>query len=199
MAFPNTCIIIRNRGETTADFTAYTVNFAGKTMICPVGIEALDLESHAAGKTMVAYEVSLGTSEKILYQISDLFVEKRMFLYANTLGGFDTLLCEGNWESKFQADKNFYESFEQNRKVKIRKVQSTKIRRTGKAATAWLNANYLNSLQDFLQSTEIYEVFENEYVPISVEGSFEFDSKNTDLAGLAFEYEYLENRKLKRL
>lgn len=183
--------------DTSTDFTAYSVSFAGKTMICPVGFEALDLASHAAGKTPVAYEVQLGESEKILFQISDLYVEKRIFLYANTLGGFDTLICEGNWESKIQVDKNFYEAVEQNRKV--RKVQSQKVRRTGKAATSWLQPNYLASVQDFLTSTEIYELLENEYVPISVEGSFVFDKKDEDLSGLAFEYEYLENRKLKRL
>jgi hypothetical protein len=180
---------------TDESFVATTVSFAGKPMIVPVGYDQLDLGSRLAGKELYAYEVSLGDSEVITYQMTEIFVEKRIFLYANSLGGFDTLLCEGNWKYEAQSKKELVTGKTVQGKW-YRAVNSVQSSSGGRTATTWLDAEYLASLEDFMMSREIYELLDNQYVPIVVQGKMSFKEKDSPLQGLAFEYEYLAQKKV---
>lgn len=132
-------------------------------------------------------------SEIFNYEMSEQsHLEAKTFIYRNSLGGYDTIICQGYFAEKYEGSSAFYKKI-----VPIKHnenfIGAQDLKRTGEAHTVWISKDYGFALADLAISTEIYEVTKSRFVAVGLERVEQtFESKNEELFGFSLEYTYLQ-------
>jgi hypothetical protein len=188
---------------TDEDYTAYS-NIAtnSKTLVIPVSYEKLQISANADNtKIMYKYRVWLTKAGDTNYRISEPFsfelienpcIEKRVFLFYNSLGGYETFFTNAalleSIESKKSVGSRLY-----GKNYRVRDGQFFVTERQGTrqktAATAWLPVSFAESLQDAAISPQVWEIRDGKYIPVIVDSlKAVYYEKDNQLRGYVFEY-----------
>ena len=180
---------------TNTDYQRHTGSFNKGILTVRTGFSDLQIESNATvGKTITGWSVWLADGSDVV--ISEFFryelieqptLEKMSFLFQNSLGGYDTLIANGNFNKLVSSSKGFALS----KDGVYRKGFATSIESFlgGNANTSWLEETEPTALQDFVHSEEVMVLSNGEFTPIEVDNvEFVYYEKNNELIGLAFAY-----------
>lgn len=192
---------IRYKDNTVGSYIAYT-NFDSekKTIIIPVGYNELNIENNRdTNKLLEGWRVwvtkhndsNARASEPINYKLDYEFnLEKRKFLFGNSLGGYETFYCKAKIEeqitSKKTVNKRLY-----GQDYRLRDGENFAGNQDGKrkfeVATGWLSKEFADALQDAAISKEVWEITEKGFIPVIVESiSAVYYEKNNELIGYVF-------------
>lgn len=186
----------------SSTFLAFENVYQGKIIIIPTSYLALNLQNFdSVNNRIIEYSIEMletgstvSQSEVFRYKLSDQpFLEKKIFLYQNSLGGFDTIICDGVIEEFITSKKeNFKRSLSYDYKV-LKGGYFTgaqKARRKGKTATVFIDEAYSDSLQDLAISKNVLELKKGKYLPVSINFDTSYYKKHRDLNGYVLNYSY---------
>lgn len=169
-----------------------------RTYSIAVGVQQLSLHTVTPAKTISHYKVwvkesaTRKTVERFYYVDRNVYKAERFILFANSLGGFDTVRCVGTGE--FQSDyfRNMadhyagrYKRSEGNRRVILNEEQSGR-----KVNTGFISRADVHWLRDLFLSTEVYTVENGMLVPIEIVSKKFAMPEESDLNSLTIEYDY---------
>lgn len=188
---------------TDSDFTAFTNHTTnGKTCVIPVSYEKLNIAANAdAGKMVYKYRVWITKAGDATYRISEPFsfllsdqpcLEKRVFLFYNSLGGYETFFTNAALQETIESKKNAGNRL-YGKNYRVRDGQFFVTERQGtrkkKAATGWLPKDFSESLQDAAISPQVWEIRDGKYIPIIIDNlTAMYYEKNNELLGYIFDY-----------
>lgn len=167
--------------------------------IAPVGPKALGLEAKA--KTAVSYKVWLSNekddrvSEIREYRLDPEYRRNvRFILFANSLGGFDTLYLTGSGEESLKVTRQTSERFtgwEYLPSYSEKVINQVTGERELTVATPWLTRDGLKYLEELILTKEAYLVTDRAFVPlIPTLESFRSAVDSEDLAGRSLTFRY---------
>ncbi|GAB3256143.1 hypothetical protein GCM10027347_17770 [Larkinella harenae] len=168
----------------------------------PVGPQALGFDQ-LAGRVL-SYEVWLANqndrriSEIRSYQLEQEYRRNvRFVLFANSLGGFDTLCLTGQGEESIGFKRSISERFNGWQFLPSyaeREINDVSGLRELKVATGWLDSEGLRYLEELLFSRELYLVTDRAFVPLLPVGD-QFQSRIDDeyLIGRTLTFQYANN------
>lgn len=187
------------------DYIAFSgFSHDGKTIVIPTGTDALGIEANTpTGKTVYKYRVWLTKAGDDTYRVSEPFsytlaaqgyLEKRVFLFKNSLGGYETFYADMAISEQIVSKKLIAERV-YGKDYRVRDGQYFTAAREGtrslSAATSWLPKDFADTLQDAAISPEMWEIIGGQYVPFIVESLTAFYyEKNNELRGYVFSGRY---------
>jgi|GEM_PF-5060899 len=177
------------------DYQAYSASFIKGIVTVRSGYSNLQIaDNKEAGKTVLGWSIWLADGSDVViseffkyHLIEQLTLEKMSFLYQNSLGGYDTLIANGDFNKLVNSSKGFALSKE----GVFRKGISTDIQSFlgGNANTGWLELDEPEALHDFVHSQEILILSKGEFTPVEVDNlEFIYYEKNNELIGLTFAF-----------
>ena len=189
---------------TTAELHPYFFSTPDVSVVAiPVGFEVLGLDAYdVADAEITRYEVCIATddsggdsnriSEWFGFELDVPCIERDVFLFRNSLGGYEVLVASGTVINRIESEAATTLRDRGNPDIFTRGelfVVEQQNRRGGEGATDWLPIAYARTLQDFVISAERYIQTEAGWRPI-VSESTSLDYRNTasDLIGLNFSY-----------
>ena len=185
--------------NTTLNYSAHDLTTTRGMIRIPVGYEALNIKANAT-KPITGWSVYLTDSDNAVisetfnYRLKNHYFTKMAFLFKNSLGGFDTLVCAGDFAKSVSSAKSY--AFRKEGGFEISRAAAIETRLKGEANTSWLAEGERDYLQDFIHSDEVYVISKNEFTPIEIENSeFVYHEKDNDLIGLSFSYQEGYKRK----
>lgn len=181
-------------------------NFAtdNKIAIIPTGFEALDIYANQVlGKRLIAFVVWISQSGNANLRISEVIkykitpqpeLEKRAFLFGNSLGGYETFFCNGNIQEQIASKKTVLKRL-YGKTFRLLDGESFAGEQEGKrkltAATGWLSNGFADALQDAAISKEIWEITDKGFLPIIIDNiQAVYYEKNNELIGYVFSGNY---------
>jgi len=148
----------------------------------PVGPTHAGVLAHDVTKTLVKYEVTLlnfidtPISETRTYVLTAALPFTRYFLYLNSVGGFDTLLCTGRGSTEAKVEKTVVQKhlpMDYNALDGELEVNDSVFQKVSDYSTGFLKGSYgkeyQRALLDFMNSRRVYEVTTGQRVPVIVE------------------------------
>lgn len=161
--------------------------------ILPAGYSQLDIEGNTAlVDPIVSYKVYVKdqadnvVSEERNYVLdSDYFPYRKDFLFLNSMGGFDTLVCTGKTKTSLQTKQQSVEKilpynyatsdFEKDilNKSGMQKMDFS---------TTYISKQLAERLQDFLISPEVYLLENNRFIRVEIQAqTYKVDDENETL------------------
>ncbi len=182
-------------------YRAY-INFdtAGKTIIIPSGYNELGIEANRdLLKRLDNWRVwvtkhnddTLRLSEALNYVLDEQFtLEKRKFLFGNSLSGYETFYCKASIEEQITSKKTTYKRL-YGQEYRLRDGETFAGMQEGKrriqAATGWLSNDFAEALQDAAISKEVWEITDKGFIPVIIDSiSAVYYEKNNELIGYVF-------------
>lgn len=173
---------------------------SGKLVVAPTSYEALDIETNAT-KAVLGWSVWLinesnaRVSEVFNYElIEQPVLEKKGFLFRNSLGGYDTLVCTGALSSTLASSKELNNT--QAGTYEKQKITDTTSRKSGQAATGFICSSP-EQLFEFVLSDDYYLQEADEYEPVVISSiEYLYSEKDNELIGLQFEYAHAFEKRL---
>jgi hypothetical protein len=168
----------------------------------PVGYVELDIASHLGGKVVWHYDVVItdsgGTpiSESRKYYVDyDYYHNSRVFHWANSINGVDTLIATGQAKSKSAitsqtlgriVQHDYGVTAGQKYRTNILEQYSLKV------STGFKDQQTISHYRDMLLSKHVVEEVNGRFLPIEIiPGSFAIEEEGAFLPSLEFEYRYL--------
>ena len=154
----------------------------------PVGYNQLNLDAYANGKGIVSYSVKLSfagiSSQERNYRVISDFSHYKIFLYLNSLGGWDTLLCKGRGKTSLRTreeaiDRELPVGYTYSTRAK--EVTSKTGDKTAEVVIGNLTAAEKRHLVDFAISEKVYEQTASGYLPVDVKFDFEVEDNMESL------------------
>lgn len=152
----------------------------------PVGYHQLIYGSSAGN--ILWYEVQVfdqtltAVSEVRRYDIEQgYYPNRRYFLYQNSLGGSDTVVCVGQASDRLRTktteamktlDHDY--SIEDGEYLVVSKVGEQRL----SLSTGYKSKEYIDSLKDFVLSKEVYLMANDRYLPVRISGNYKDDEAN---------------------
>lgn len=173
---------------------------------CAVGYEQIDIEAFSnPDKTVLKYMVTFiahdGTtsfgalSNDFYYELTeDIEVDINYYIFANALGDYDTLCCTGELVNLTETEKSFAETNQDyEHSISDFKIinYNNKIKETRKQSTGFKSKEEIDYLMELFSSKEVYQVINDELVPISITTkSIEKYKSQQFINGFDFEFNY---------
>lgn len=147
----------------------------------PAGYQQLGLQNFNPGQTVTSYTLYLKFGEEVVseertYKVIEEQGHYKIFLYLNSLGGWDTLLAKGRGKSKIRTreeaiDRELPTEFTYSTRAK--EVTSKTGERTADVVIGNLISGEKKHLVDLSISEKVYEQTKSGYLPVDVK--FDFD------------------------
>ena len=177
----------------------------GQVVIIPAGYAALDIDSFkAVGKTVLKYSIQLAydsgadVSEVRTFLLTENSLFNKFFAFRNRLGATDVIACTGIFKRSIKTTRS------QLQKVN---VSDTPILISGQVtddvsesfnvfevATGWKSRAYIEYLEEFIESSDIFEITATQFKKIVLpesEAATSFEDYSVqDSFGFSFKYRY---------
>lgn len=132
-------------------------------------------------------------SEIRTYELDYEYPENvREFIFRNSLGGFDTLRCTGDFIDNLEYDRTdiskvLGEDFtEKNHQISAHSVSESKVYQ---ANTGWKEAEDVSWIRDFLLSKEVFQIITRKLMPVVITSTKATQSiDRDDFYSISFEY-----------
>ena len=196
---------------TSNDFVAYT-NYATdqKFYTIPTGYQALNIAINLLpNKTLRFFAVWVSKTGDKTYRLSEVMtyemfsqpeLEKKAFLFRNSLGAYETFFCTGQILEQIQSKKTALKKLYPSGVVGYQYtfdndfVNEQNGKRTLTVATGWLSKDFAESLQEAAISQKVW-LIDNDVVqgltPVIIENiSSVYYEKNNELIGYIFTASY---------
>jgi len=198
-------VLLHYTDGTTSDFVAYRTFATNEKVSCiPTGVAALAIfANQLGGKTVVSYSVWVSKAADATFRISEVLtytlidqpeLEKRQFLFGNSLGGYETFFCTGAIQEELTSKKTVLKRV-YGKNFRLLDGENFMGEQAGKrkltAATGWLGAGFADALQDAAISKEIWEITDKGFLPLTIESiQAVYSEKNNELLGYVFSGTY---------
>ncbi len=196
---------LQYKDNSVSSYIAYA-NFdsAKKTIIIPTGYKELQIDANRdITKPLYGWRVwvtkhnnsNLRASEPLNYVLDEQStLEKRKFLFGNSLGGYETFFCKANLQDMISSKKTINKRL-YGQDYRLRDGENFVGNQDGKrsftVATGWLSTAFADALQDAAIAKEVWEITPKGFIPIIVESiTAIYYEKNNELIGYVFQASY---------
>lgn len=185
-------------GTNSSNQTAFTINPAAKYTIWELltGYAMLDVEQYSATKTVSKYKVWIkDKNDNIRSRVQTYVVDprhyrnERIFLFRNSLGGYDTLRCTGKKTSLNEYERMY--SRRNDEEFGVDEVYKALETSSFTQNTGWITASERDWLRELMLTKEAYVIIGDYKFQVIIENTREVSFEDElDLYDLEIKYRY---------